>query len=206
MGVYYWRVAVIDPSGSNIYSGWSAIQYFETVDNAPPLVSLNAPNNGATGVPPQSVLSFTVIDPEGDDVEYEVQVDTVDTFNSNSGGSASVSYSDSFESVGWTSVLVSGSSAVWTTATSSAHPTGISIQDGSYLAGFNSYTCTAGVQARYYPGSSFSITASATAARLTFYMYHEIGYTSADDRVQLQLSLNSGENWSNVGSAVSRYD
>ena len=206
LGIYYWRVAGIDPLGKNIYGDWSPSQSFTVVNNAPPYVSLGYPGNGCQGVPPEATLIFTGNDAEGDNIEYHVQIDTTDAFNSNGGGSPVNGYTNGFESTNWTSTLVSGSNAAWTRSTSSSHPTGITIQEGSYLAGFNGYTCAAGASARFSSSDTITITSGAGSARLTFWMYHETNYSSSNDRVQLQISRNGGSSWANVGSAVSRYN
>jgi hypothetical protein len=56
--------------------------------NLPPSVTLNSPANNATGVSLTPTLQFTGTDPEGDELEYEVQIDTIDTFD--------VSWQDSY--------------------------------------------------------------------------------------------------------------
>lgn len=206
LGTYYWRVSAIDPLGHNIYGAWSNIQSFVTVSNAPPSVALNSPNDNATGKPVLPVLKFTGTDPEGDNVEYEVQLDTVNTFDSNGGGSGNILFSNSFEAAGWTSTLVSGTAAAWSIVTSSAHPTGVAINNGTRMACFNSYSCTANAQARYYPSTTFSIPSNAGSPNLTYWFYHETLYPTNNERVQLQASLNGGTNWTNVGIATSRYN
>jgi|GEM_PF-2017693 hypothetical protein len=207
IGIYYWRVAAIDPLGRNIYGAWSETRSLEVVSNAPPLaVVLNSPSDGAAGVVVNPHLKFTGTDSEGDEIEYELQLDTSSAFDSNGGGSGTVVVSNSFEAGGWTSVLVSGANASWTTVTSSTRPAGVPIQDGTRIAAFNSYTCSAGAQARYYTSVNFSIPSNAGSANVTFWMYHETGYPAANDRVQFQMSSNGGASWANVGDAVSRYN
>jgi len=51
-------------------------------NNAPPTVELNSPSPGATGVSTTPTLEFTGTDPEGNDIEYEIEIDTTNTFNS----------------------------------------------------------------------------------------------------------------------------
>lgn len=206
LGTYYWRVSAIDPLGRNIYGDWSLYQSFQVVSNAPPSVVLISPKNLAMGVPKNPNLRFIGTDPEGDNIEYEIQVDTVNTFDSNGGGSESVAMTNSFEAANWTSVLVSGSNASWTRATTSSRPAGISPNDGSNIAIFNSYTCQANAQARFYSSSTFSIPSNAGSATLTYWVYHDTGYPASNDRVQPQISRNSGSSWTSVGSATSRYN
>ena len=50
--------------------------------NTPPTTALNTPTDTATGQSLTPTLNFTGTDPNGDTVEYEVQVDTVNTFDS----------------------------------------------------------------------------------------------------------------------------
>ena len=37
-------------------------------------------------------------------------------------------------------------------------------------------------------------------------MYHDNGYSSSADRVQVQVSTDSGTTWQNVGAPVARYN
>lgn len=205
LGTYYWRVAGIDPLGRNSYGEWSTPQSITVVNNAPPYLSLNYPNNGCQGVPLTPTLRFTGTDSENDKIEYHVQVDNVDTFNSNGGGAATTGYSNSFESTNWTSTLVTGADASWTRITASTHPPAASAQNGSYLAGFNSYSCRADASARFHAGDTITITSGAGSARLKFWMYHDTGYTTSNDKIQLQISRTSGVSWVNVGNPILRY-
>lgn len=52
------------------------------IPNTPPTVSLSSPTDAATGQSTTPALTFTGTDPDSDDIRYEVQVDTVNTFNS----------------------------------------------------------------------------------------------------------------------------
>ena len=45
-----------------------------------------------------------------------------------------------------------------------------------------------------------------TTYTLTFWMYHDTGYTSSLDKIQPQVSTNNGSTWTSVGSAINRYD
>jgi hypothetical protein len=120
-----------------------------------------------------------------------------------SGGGGSI-FSDGFESSGWSTAQVSGTAGAWTIVTASTHPA-ISAHGGTHWGDFNSYTSAAGNQTRIYRSSSFAIPSTFSTVSLTFWMYHETGYSTANDQVQLQFSTN-GTTWSNVGSAVSRYN
>ena len=207
LGTFYWRVAAIDPLGRNVYGAWSNTQSFITVSNAPPSVILNSPKANATGTLTVPILKFTGIDPENNNIEYEIQVDTTSSFDSNTGRSGNILLTNSFEAAGWTSVLVSGASAAWSIVTTSSHPTGISPNNGSRMACFNSYTCQSNAQARYYPNTTtFNIPSNAGSPNLTYWMYHETASPANNERIQLQVSLNSGTSWTSVGAATSRYD
>lgn len=59
-----------------------ALSYFIFGANTSPTVALNSPADSATGVSTTPVLDFTGTDAESNDVRYEVQVDTANTFNS----------------------------------------------------------------------------------------------------------------------------
>ena len=75
---------------------------------------------------------------------------------------------------------------------------------GSYMAKFNSYDASAGAQTRVYRTTGFAIPSTATTVTLTFWMYHDTGYSSTLDKVQVQVSTST--TWANVGTAVVRYD
>jgi Bacterial pre-peptidase C-terminal domain len=120
------------------------------------------------------------------------------------GGGGSTLFSNGFESsTGWGIVDVAGTAGNWTFNTSGTLPTA-SPHGGSYLAKFNSYDAASGSQTRIYQTTGFAIPGSATTATLKFWMYHDTGYSTSADRVQLQV--NTGSGWVNAGSAVNRYD
>lgn len=56
----------------------------QQLSNTPPSVALNSPADTGTTSDTTPTFDFTGTDPNGDDVRYEVQVDTVDTFDSQS--------------------------------------------------------------------------------------------------------------------------
>lgn len=118
---------------------------------------------------------------------------------------ASTLFSNGFESAGsgWATAQVSGTAGAWTFVTSSTLPTA-SPHGGSYFAKFNSYTSASGSQTRVYQTTSFAIPSTVASATLKFWMYHDTGYSTYADKVQLQV--NTGSGWTNVGTAVARYD
>jgi hypothetical protein len=120
-----------------------------------------------------------------------------------SGGSTL--FSNGFEtSTGWATAQVSGTAGAWTYLTGGTLPTAAP-HSGSYLAKFNSYDAASGNQTRVYRSTGFAIPGTATTATLTFWMYHDTGYSTSADKVQVQVST-TGTTWSNAGTAVNRYD
>jgi hypothetical protein len=121
------------------------------------------------------------------------------------GGGPTTLFSNGFESSsGWASAQVSGTAGSWTRKTSGSHPSA-SPHGGSYLADFNSYTARSGNQTRYYRTSGFAVSSGYSTVSLSFWMYHDTGYSSYADKVQVQVSTN-GSTWTNVGSAINRYN
>lgn len=83
---YYWRVRGIDPSGSNIWGNWSSTYSFTVNTSVPPNTpTLSSPSNAGTVSSITPVLTFTDTDNNNNNLSYEVEVDTVNTFNSQSG-------------------------------------------------------------------------------------------------------------------------
>lgn len=110
---------------------------------------------------------------------------------------------------GWSAVEVTyigGTSYIWSIVTGGNYPTVSTAHSGSYMAFYPSYSVVSGSQARIYRNSGFAIPSPITSVTLTFYMYHDTGYSGATDRVQVQVSTDGGTNWVNAGSAVNRYD
>ncbi len=109
-----------------------------------------------------------------------------------------------FPPANWTITDVSGTSGNWTRMTTSSHPTGITPHSGAGMAAFNSYTATSGDSTRLAFTTPFSIPATATAASVNLWVYHDTAYTTSNDRIQVQAYYGSA--WNNVGAAVPRYD
>jgi hypothetical protein len=114
-------------------------------------------------------------------------------------------FSDGFEAAGWSTAQVAGTAGAWTLSTSGTHPT-VTPHAGSYLAKFNSYTSASGNQTRLYKATGFAVGSTYTTVTLKFWMYHDTGYSTYADKVQVQVSTNGGSTWTNVGTAVARYD
>ncbi|NMB99899.1 MAG: hypothetical protein GYA35_06435, partial [Thermoanaerobaculaceae bacterium] len=105
----------------------------------------------------------------------------------------------------WAQVDVSGTAGNWARATNTVHPSGGGTHSGAGLAYFNSWTAGSGNSTRLYRTVTDSIPSSATSATLSFYMYHDTGFSSSADRIQIQVSTD-GVTWNDVGLAVNRYD
>jgi hypothetical protein len=109
---------------------------------------------------------------------------------------------DGFENGGWTATQVAGTAGAWAIVTSSKYPS-IAAHGGSHFADFNSYTSASGNQTRFARTTSVVIPSNVTTVTMTFWMYHDPGYSTAADKVQPQVSVSS--TWTNVGTAISRY-
>ncbi len=126
-------------------------------------------------------------------------------FTATASGGSTTLFSNGFESsTGWAQRDTSGTAGYWRRVTSGTYPT-CSRHGGSYMAKFNSYSASSGSATRYYRTSGFAISSSYTTVTLTFWMYHDTGYSSYADKIQPQVSTN-GSTWVNVGSAINRYD
>jgi hypothetical protein len=90
----------------------------------------------------------------------------------------------------WTMAKIgSGSTASWVTASSSSFPGGISPVSSPNMAVFNSYTASSTHQAILYTNTPTPVT-SLTTAFLSFWMYHDTGYSNYDDIIQPAISTN----------------
>ena len=110
-------------------------------------------------------------------------------------------FNQSSAPAGWTTQVVSGTTAAITFVTSGTYPTCYPFE-GSHMVYFNSWYAGTGQSARLYKQT---LSTNLTNLTVDFKMYHDLGYTGNADRVQVQYSLN-GTTWTNVGSAVNRYD
>jgi hypothetical protein len=118
-------------------------------------------------------------------------------------GTSSTLFSNGFDSsTGWTTAQVSGTAGAWSFVTSGTNPVA-SPHGGTGFAKFNSYDSASGSQTRLYQTTGFAIPSTATTVTLKFWMYHDTAYSTANDRVQVQVSTGT---WASVGTAVNRYD
>ncbi len=118
---------------------------------------------------------------------------------SGSGMGPGLPFAESFENAtyaptGWSIVDVSGTAGDWTRVTSGTYPT-CSPQDGSAMSKFNSYNASAGSKTRLAtPQISFAGNSNVT---LTFQMYVDTGYSTANDSLEVYVSAN-GTDWTKV--------
>jgi hypothetical protein len=73
-GNYYWRVAAIDPSGTNIYGAWTTTRSF-TVVLPPPTIVLNTPTDVATIPNTAPTFQFTGTSYDSSTLEYNIEID-----------------------------------------------------------------------------------------------------------------------------------
>ena len=107
---------------------------------------------------------------------------------------------------GWAKVVVTTTSTLgsWATNAGTRYPSGQPAHSAPNLVYFNSFSAGTGGAARLYRTSGLNMT-TVTTPTLSFWMYHDTGYTSSNDRVQVQVSTD-GTTWTNVGAPVSRYN
>ncbi len=119
--------------GSSSASAFCSI-VVEIWDQSAPTSALNTPADAATGVSLTPTLNFTGTDANSDSVEYEVQVDTVNTFDSATSTSGTAGESDDFndnsiDGAKWTgafgTVTETGGQMVFTCASNSTAYSGI---------------------------------------------------------------------------------
>lgn len=78
-GTYYWRVRAKDVLGTNTFGAWSTAKSFNVKLVT---VSLNTPNDTQTVYDTTPALNFTGTDVNSGSLEYNIQIDTVNTFDS----------------------------------------------------------------------------------------------------------------------------
>jgi len=82
----------------------------------------------------------------------------------------------------------------WSAVSSGTYPS-CSPHSGSYMTKFNSFSCTHDSSARLY---TYKVDfTNYMNCKLTFWMYHDSGYSSSDDKVVIQVSLD-GTTWTNI--------
>ena len=124
---------------------------------------------------------------------------------------SSALFTESFDTItafpggGWAQVDTSGTAGNWATATNTVHPAGGGTHSGARLAYFNSWTSASGSATRLYRTTGLNLS-SFNGGQATVWVYHDTGYTTRFDNVQLQISNNGGGTWNDVGAAINRYD
>jgi hypothetical protein len=71
-----------DPYGGGAVSDADGIYAIYALVSSKPTVALNTPADMATGISTTPTLEFTGTDANGDDIRYQIQIDTVNTFDS----------------------------------------------------------------------------------------------------------------------------
>ena len=105
----------------------------------------------------------------------------------------------------WDSTVVTASTttANWSRETVGVNPA-MAPRTGAGMVRFNSYNAPAPGAARLYT-ADFEVPDSSVAS-VEFWMSHDSHFSDKNDRVQMQVSTDSGGTFTNLGAAVSRYD
>ncbi len=125
------------------------------------------------------------------------------SFSTSCGIITTFPYKESFENTNcWLQADITNADGEWGINTGTLQPAGIAAQDGSKIAYFNSNTSVSGSQTRFYsPDIDIS---SINTPMVSFWLYHETGYSAKTDNLQFQVY--DGTTWNDVGSAISRYN
>jgi hypothetical protein len=106
-------------------------------------------------------------------------------------------------SADWTQVDLSGTAGNWATSTATVHPSGVPPHSAPNLAYFNSWSTASGEKTFLYRPNGIDLSGQ-TGAYVSFWMYHDTGYASYNDTVQVYASTD-GSTFYAVGSVISRY-
>ena len=112
-----------------------------------------------------------------------------------------------FPPAGWTHEIVTGTDTdnEWDISDgTSSHPSGVIPHGGTYMTQYDSYFIYGGESARLYSYAMDFLAEGGTTYTLRFWMNHDTGYTSNDDRVEIQGSTD-GSTWTTLDT-LSRYD
>ncbi|MDD2331609.1 MAG: hypothetical protein PHI68_03030, partial [Candidatus Cloacimonetes bacterium] len=110
-------------------------------------------------------------------------------------------FEDSCPPAGWTEVQVAGNEGDWAQAAATVHPNGTPPVAGSFLGYFNSYSTHVNNRRRLQsPELDLS---DYTGLSLSFWMFHDAGYPSYYDTLQVQVSVNGGA-WMDAGNYILR--
>ena len=106
---------------------------------------------------------------------------------------------------GWATAEVFGTGGYWGTYLGTRSQPYGGANTRQNVAYFNSSVTVCCITARLYRTSGFSIPSTAKEATLSFYMFHDDD-TPKNDRVQVQVSVDGGTSWFNVGPEFRRID
>ena len=128
-------------------------------------------------------------------------------------GLISNGFAENFDSVtapdlpaGWGAVVDYGTDANWATNAGTLNPSGFPANSGSNLVYFNSSSSSNRARGRLYRTAGINMTSLLLSRMLTFYMYHDLDYSTVNDRIEVQVSSDAGVTWNTVGPSISRYD
>lgn len=144
-------------------------------------------------------------------IDFALDVDVIACAAPGYGSGSVPLLEDSFDTItafpaeGWDVVDTSGTAGNWATSATTVHPSGQPPHSGAKLAYFNSWTASSGNATRLYRTAGVDLSASSGVA-VSLWMYHDSGYSSSNDRVQVQVSTDGGTTWTDVGAPISRYD
>ena len=108
-------------------------------------------------------------------------------------------FEGTFPSASWTTASNVG---IWAQAPATVHPAGVAPHSGTNLAYFDSWTCVAGSTADLITPT---VDLSSIVGQLDIWVYHEPGYPTNDDNIQIKMSTDNGTIWTNLGTPISRY-
>ncbi len=153
----------------------------------------------------------TTIGPLASNVTQDYTL-AADTMACSAPGYASTTVPQNFDAVtppalpaNWAMVRTGGTdtATAWATRVGTRYPSDYPAGSVPNLVFFNSFSVSSGNSALLYSTTPVDLTV--TGASITFQMFHDTGYTTNDDRVQVQVSTDGGTTWQNVGSPISRY-
>lgn len=105
----------------------------------------------------------------------------------------------------WAKMDVNGTAGDWATNAGTVHPLGSPAYSAPNLAYFNAYSASNGSTTRLYRTTGLDLS-QVSKVELSLWMFHDDGYSTYNDRVQVQVSTDGGVTWQNVGEPIPRYD
>ena len=108
-----------------------------------------------------------------------------------------------FPPTNWGTTIVTGTMQGWSQETAGFAPVA-SPHNGTGMAQFSSFLLPSNYSSRLYtPLLDFT---GQTTPTLTFWMYHDTGYPSSNDRLLIQISTDGGNNYTTTLASLFRYD